>query len=147
MNMYKWNYTGRCQGFTVAELMITIAIAGILVALAVPSYQDYLRKSKRADAKITLGNLAAAQETYYFRNNKYAKKFSELRMVEESVVTLPSEQGFYALTLAGDDFGWSMSAVALDQQAADAQCMAFNLTHLGVRGASDADGLASTKCW
>jgi type IV pilus assembly protein PilE len=141
------NWRQKTQGFTITELMITIAIVGILVAVAVPSYQDYLRRSQRADAKITLENLAAAQETYYFRNNKYAAKFSALRMVEESVVTLPSEQGYFAITLTADDFSWSMLATALGQQVEDTQCIAFTLTHLGVHGAFDTDGLASTTCW
>ena len=145
--MKKGNCKERNRGFTFIELMITIAIVGILITVAVPSYQEYLRKSKRADAKITLEALAAAQEIYFFRNNKYATKFSGIRMVEESVATLPSEQGFYAVTLAGDDFSWSMTAEALDVQAEDKQCVAFTLTHLGMHSAFDVDGLASTECW
>jgi type IV pilus assembly protein PilE len=137
----------RNHGFTLAELMITIAIVAILLGLAFPSYQDYLRRSRRADAKITLHKLAVAQETYFFRNNKYAADFSELMAVDAALPTLPSDEGFYAITMLSSDFSWSMSARALALQAEDEQCAAFIITHLGINSALDADGLASTKCW
>jgi type IV pilus assembly protein PilE len=135
------------HGFTLAELMISIAIVGILLGIAAPSFQDYLRRSRRADARITLHNLAVAQETYFFRNNKYATKFSELRAVEDALSTLPSDDGFYAITMAGDDFSWSLSASPLAVQAEDEQCASFTLTHLGINTALDANGLANARCW
>jgi type IV pilus assembly protein PilE len=138
-----WKYK---HGFTVIELMIAIAILGILVVVGLPAYQQHLRKSRRADARITLENLAAAQELYYFHYHRYAEKFSEIRMVEESVLNLPSEYGLYAITLAGDDFSWSLSATPTGPQAEDVQCAVFSLTHLGDHTALDSEGLPSS-CW
>ena len=137
----------KSPGFTLAEVMITIAIIGILLGVALPSYQDYLRRSRRADAKITLHNLAAAQETYFFRNNKYAMKFSDIRVVPEAAVTLPSDEGFYAITMVADDFSWSLSASALGLQIADEQCASFTITHLGVNAAFDINGIENAGCW
>jgi type IV pilus assembly protein PilE len=134
------------QGFTVTELMITIAIIGILASVVFPSYRDHLRKSRRSDARITLENLAAAQELYYFHHNKYAGKFSDIRLVAESIMSLPSDHGHYSITLAGDDFSWSLSATPIGQQAKDRQCAVFSLTYLGDHTALDSEGGASA-CW
>lgn len=134
------------QGFTFIEVMITVGIVGILASVALPSYQEHVRKSRRADARITLENLAAAQELYFFRNNKYADKFSDIRIVDDSVLSLPSEHGLYAITLEGNDFSWGMSATPVGRQAEDRQCAIFSLSHLGDHTALDINGKASS-CW
>ncbi|MFI3186333.1 MAG: prepilin-type N-terminal cleavage/methylation domain-containing protein, partial [Methylococcaceae bacterium] len=52
-------------GFTLIELMVTVAIVGILAAIAYPSYQDSVRKSRRADASGALLGLANAMERHF----------------------------------------------------------------------------------
>ncbi len=59
------------QGFTLIELMIVVAIIGILAGIAYPSYQDSIKKSRRADAKGALMGFANAMERYYTENNSY----------------------------------------------------------------------------
>ncbi|HMW41936.1 MAG TPA: type IV pilin protein [Plasticicumulans sp.] len=58
-------------GFTLMELMITVAIVGILAAIAYPSYQDSVRKSRRGDAKAALLENAGFMERYYSTNFRY----------------------------------------------------------------------------
>lgn len=58
-------------GFTLMELMITVAIVGILAAIAFPSYQDSVRKSRRGDAKAALLENAGFMERYYSTNFRY----------------------------------------------------------------------------
>lgn len=60
------------RGFTLIELMVVVAIVGILVGIAVPSYQDSVRKSRRAQAKADLAEVAQAMERFYTVNNTYA---------------------------------------------------------------------------
>ena len=62
----------RQRGFTLIELMITVAVIAILAAIAFPSYQDSLRKSRRTDAKNALTQAMANMERYYTENNTYA---------------------------------------------------------------------------
>ena len=59
------------HGFTLIELMITLAVVAILAAIAYPSYQDSVRKSRRADAKSVVLNAAQWMERFYTANNRY----------------------------------------------------------------------------
>jgi len=59
------------QGFTLIELMIVVAIIGILAGIAYPSYQDSVRKSRRADAKGALLGFANAMERHFTETNSY----------------------------------------------------------------------------
>lgn len=59
------------RAFTLIELMIAVAIVGILAAIAIPSYQDSVMKSRRSDAKGALLGLANAMERLFTTNNSY----------------------------------------------------------------------------
>lgn len=61
----------RQRAFTLIELMIAVAIVGILAAIAIPAYQDSVMKSRRADAKGALLGLASALEKHFTTNNSY----------------------------------------------------------------------------
>jgi type IV pilus assembly protein PilE len=58
-------------GFTIIELMIVVAIIGLLAGIGVPSYREYVNKSKRAEGKAALTAAAARLERYYSLNNCY----------------------------------------------------------------------------
>lgn len=59
------------EGFTLIELMITVAIVAILAAIAYPSYRDQVNSSRRSDAQGALSSFALAMERYYTRSNTY----------------------------------------------------------------------------
>ena len=59
----------RNRGFTIPELMISIAILGILAAWAVPQYREYVVESRRADAISSMTRILAQQELFFANNN------------------------------------------------------------------------------
>lgn len=59
------------SGFTLIELMITVAIIGILTSIALPSYQAHVTKTQRTDAQGALSSFSVAMERYFAANNTY----------------------------------------------------------------------------
>lgn len=59
------------SGFTLIEMMIVVAIAGILAAISYPSYRDYVERAGRADGKAKLLEIMQAQERFYSQNQTY----------------------------------------------------------------------------
>lgn len=73
------------KGFTLVELMIVLVIAAIIMALAYPSYVQYVRKAKRGDAQQLLMNWSVNQEIFRSNNPTYA---------DENAITPPSHDHF-----------------------------------------------------
>ena len=59
------------QGFTLLELMIVVAIIGILAAVAIPAFMDYMKKSKKTEASLQLNKLAKNSKAYFITNARY----------------------------------------------------------------------------
>lgn len=124
-------------GFTLIELMVVVAIIGILASLAYPSYMDSVRKSNRADAKSTMLQVASQEERYYTENNVYGS-MTAIGYVASSI---PSQSGRHNITLvtANADSTYTISATPV---ATDATCGVLTLTNTGVTGSAIAGG-----CW
>jgi type IV pilus assembly protein PilA len=60
------------EGFTLIELMIVVAIIGILAAIAIPNFLRYQAKTKQSEAKTNLGSIFTSQVTYFGENDTYA---------------------------------------------------------------------------
>lgn len=83
----------KARGFTLIELMITVAIVAILAAIAYPSYQNSIKKSRRTEVKAAIQNVAAEQERFYYKSNAYTR---DLRNLGYSIkIWNNSENGFY----------------------------------------------------
>jgi type IV pilus assembly protein PilE len=74
----------RSHGFTLMEILIAVAIIGILAAIALPSYQKQIQKSNRAAAKAILGDAANKQQIYLSQARVFATTLSELGITPEA---------------------------------------------------------------
>ena len=66
------------KGFTLIELMITIAIIGILAALAMSKFSDFDCKAKQSEAKTNLGTIRSCEEAYFAEYDRYAQSTSTI---------------------------------------------------------------------
>jgi type IV pilus assembly protein PilE len=132
------------SGFTLIEVMITVAIVAILAAIAYPNYSNYIRRSHRADATAALLRLAAAQEKFYVQNNTYATSATAAGIAN-------TEHGWYTLAVSGaSTTGYTATATAPSgsNQYSDTDCREFSITHTGQRGAANSSAVVTTAtCW
>lgn len=130
------------KGFSLIELMIVVAIIGILTAIAVPSYRTYIQESRRSDAYVALTSAAAEQERIYIYDNRYSNSIAVLGGSN-------SPQGHYVITLTATDSTFTLTATAAtgSTQFLDTNCRTLTLNNLGVRGSSNSGGGATTGCW
>ena len=85
--MKKHSFPRKRNGFTLIELMITVAIIAILASIAYPSYQQYIIRSKRSAAQAQMMDIANRQQQFLLANRRYATKDA----LTASGYTLPAE--------------------------------------------------------
>ena len=122
----------RSQGFSLIELMIAVVIVGILAAIAIPMYSDYVTRSRRADGQATLMQVAQELERCYTQFSKYND--NSCSVVNGGVVSETSDQGFYVVTADKlDESAFTLIATPQNEQADDTDCGELKLTHLGIQ--------------
>ena len=152
---------GASRGVTLIELIVVMVVIGILAAVAVPSYRQYVVRSHRVEATSALLNIAAAQEKFYLQCNRYTTNltgpidgtcgtvgapgtrglgFTDFDSARAGVQT---ENGWYTLTIpTATAAAFTLSAAAVGNQLSDdGDCATFGLDSTGLKSAT------STKCW
>jgi type IV pilus assembly protein PilE len=134
-------------GFTLIELMIVVAIVGILAAIAYPIYTRYIMQSRRADAKTALLDLAARQERYFSINNTYALTAANLGYSGTFPVSVnTSNTAYYQLNVSlANTTAFTATATPIGVQTADTQCGTYTIDQLGTQTVSGT--LGAPACW
>ena len=121
-------------GFTLIELMIVVAIIGIIAAIGYPSYTQYVQKSRRADGQLALMNSVQSMERCKTTRFTYSNC-----TITGTQATSP--EGYYSIAL-GDGLTastFSIVATAQDSQVNDTGCETLTINELGER--------TPTECW
>ena len=134
----------RTRGFTLIEMLVTVAIAAILAAIAYPSYQRYVQRSNRVDAQAALLDAAQRLERCFSRNNSYQDSEARPCAVAASLSGADGEssaKGLYQLkaaTLSANAYTLSATAVRAPQTS-DAACQTIQIAQNGQR--------TPAECW
>lgn len=137
----------RSSGWTLAELLIVVALMGLLAALAVPTYQQQQRQARRSDGQAALLQLQIDQARWRSSHDSHADNLSALGWASDR-----SPQGHYQIRLieATPD-GYSAQAIALNRQAADRDCTPLHLrwqaSATAVFGAGQHLDSDPHRCW
>lgn len=135
------------SGWSLTELLVVLAIAGILAALAIPSYQQQQRQARRGDARAALQQLQLDQARHRGSHDAYASQLSDLGWPSER-----SPQGHYRLQIAqADAEGHVAEAWPVGAQAADTACSPMRLRWGEVATVRYSSGTSTdsdpARCW
>src|SRR5688572_15049043 len=137
------------SGFTLIELMIVVAVLAIIVVIAYPSYDAFVTRTRRAEAKRELLALATAQERYFTNCNAYAAALDGSQAnctgLGGGAATRTTENGYYLMSLAGGGGSYTLTATAQGPQARDTVCGNFTLTDTGAKTVSGTGTVEA--CW
>jgi type IV pilus assembly protein PilE len=128
------------HGFTLIELMVAVAILAIIMAIAIPSYSNYVVRANRGEGKVAILQAAQALERCFTRHNAYNDGNCN--------VTFPisSEEDWYRVTVERTAATYTLTATPQGTQATrDGECASFTVTHTGLRGITGSGTVQD--CW
>ena len=133
--------THKQTGFTLIEMMITVATLAIIVSIAVSSYQDQVRKAGRADGKALLADVSQQLERCYTKHGSYNNA-----SCAASSSTQSSENNYYTVSVGGLAAStYSLTATAGNGQEKDTECGNLTLDQSGLQGITGSGSV--DDCW
>jgi type IV pilus assembly protein PilE len=139
------------KGFTIIELLIAVAVVGVLLAVAMPAYQDHVRRSNRAEAIEALTRVQQNQERRRANEPSYTSDLSLLG------VDSSTRSGLYTLEIdAADATGYTVTAtvVSSSSQGSDARCNRMrlqmlngNIRYISACATCTIGTTDSNRCW
>lgn len=130
---------GRQQGLGFIEVVVVLAILGILTSVLLPGYQDHVLKSYRVEAMQTLLKVAGLQEMLLVDQRRYSADLTELGFAAQQFLT---ESGRYKISAVVTEQGYQLKAQAQQAQTEDKSCQVFLLNSYGQKSSEP-----GSVCW
>ncbi|HVF35413.1 MAG TPA: type IV pilin protein [Candidatus Saccharimonadia bacterium] len=138
------------SGFTLIELMIVVAVMAIILAIAIPSYNDYIRRARRTEAIGRMQDIAVFQEKFRSENPGYTNDWNRLGGNPDDAGATAGVNYNWTVTVVAANPGantpasYQVTATAQGGQASDkaqgTSCTPLSMTSAGVKG-------PDAKCW
>ncbi len=119
------------RGFTLIELMIVVAIIGILAAVAIPAFMDYMKKSKKTEAALQLNKIAKNNKVYFVTNADFAPTAAAVLPGADGAACTSAGGKFPVVTTWVSDAGWA----ALDFQIDEPNLFTYHYTRASLTAA------------
>jgi type IV pilus assembly protein PilE len=146
----------RVRGYTLTELMITLTVLAIIVAIAMPAYTAQMQKSRRADARNALLDIAGREERFLSIANSYSNVPTDVGYTGGAWPAPPGGlavfNNFYLVSVQVPDpnqpavaNSFLITATPINAQVGDGSCTSFTLNQLGAQGSLGA--ATPAVCW
>lgn len=140
----------RDSGFTLIELMIVVAIVGLLAAVALPSYSNYIKRSQRADARAQLLQAAQYMNKFYAANDSYsvARDGNAVALPARLQVSPADGAPLYRLDTVNSTFAATTFQLVFQpvNNMSNDPCGSFTLDNTGAKGITGT-GMTRDDCW
>jgi type IV pilus assembly protein PilE len=136
------------RGFTLIELMVTVAIVAILATIATTSYNSQVQKSRRTDARSAVLDLAGREEKLFSTTNAYSAAASDLGYAAAGTpwpIAIGSNYYNVSVTVGNPATTYVITATAINSQASDAQCLTLFVDQTGLQSSTGTAPAAT--CW
>jgi type IV pilus assembly protein PilE len=145
--------SNRERGFTLVEMLIALAIIGILATVAYPSYQESVRKTRRSDGIAAALAVQVAQEKFRGSCPFYAQSLGATNTCGASAALstvqadATSREGFYALSIAANSATGNAYTVVIDPTGAQAEDTTCDPMQIAYSAANPAGARTPAACW
>jgi type IV pilus assembly protein PilE len=153
MRRAEFSRFARSAGFTLIELMMTLAILAILAAIAIPSYSEFIMRGRLTDAHAKLGDLRGQMERYFLDNRTYQDTSGALCGIDDAAIDMTATynadggRSFDIACVAGSATTYTLTATGRAAKGMSGFTFTVNQANARATTAVPSGWTTSATCW